>query len=154
MRVQQYSGPVMAKGLEDTAFYRYQRFVALNEVGGHPDQFGLSLAASLLLLGVVPGGDFLVALPVAYATVYLGLRNPHRGVYASGARFSYGIYLYGFAVQQAVAAVGWVPRVWYLNFALGGLITLALAVLSYHLVEAPTLRRLKAFTGFRRAVAT
>ena len=45
MRVQQYSGPVMAKGLEDTAFYRYQRFVALNEVGGHPDQFGLSLAA-------------------------------------------------------------------------------------------------------------
>ena len=36
MRVQQYSGPVMAKGLEDTAFYRYNRFVALNEVGGHP----------------------------------------------------------------------------------------------------------------------
>jgi (1->4)-alpha-D-glucan 1-alpha-D-glucosylmutase len=36
MRVQQYSGPVMAKGLEDTAFYRFNRFVALNEVGGHP----------------------------------------------------------------------------------------------------------------------
>ncbi|HJU17893.1 MAG TPA: malto-oligosyltrehalose synthase [Stellaceae bacterium] len=45
MKVQQYSGPVMAKGLEDTAFYRYNRFVALNEVGGHPDQFGTSLAA-------------------------------------------------------------------------------------------------------------
>jgi (1->4)-alpha-D-glucan 1-alpha-D-glucosylmutase len=45
MRVQQYSGPVMAKGLEDTAFYRYNRFVALNEVGGHPDSFGVSLAA-------------------------------------------------------------------------------------------------------------
>jgi (1->4)-alpha-D-glucan 1-alpha-D-glucosylmutase len=45
MRVQQYSGPVMAKGLEDTAFYRYNRFLALNEVGGDPDQFGLSLAA-------------------------------------------------------------------------------------------------------------
>ena len=37
MKLQQYSGPVMAKGLEDTAFYRYNRFVALNEVGGHPD---------------------------------------------------------------------------------------------------------------------
>ena len=36
MRVQQYSGPVMAKGLEDTAFYRYNRLVSLNEVGGHP----------------------------------------------------------------------------------------------------------------------
>jgi len=45
MRVQQYSGPVMAKGLEDTAFYRYNRFIALNEVGGHPDHFGISIAA-------------------------------------------------------------------------------------------------------------
>jgi (1->4)-alpha-D-glucan 1-alpha-D-glucosylmutase len=45
MRVQQYSGPVMAKGLEDTAFYRYNRFVALNEVGGHPNHFGVSPAA-------------------------------------------------------------------------------------------------------------
>src|SRR5271165_1610664 len=42
MRLQQYSGPVMAKGLEDTAFYRYQRFVALNEVGGAPERFGLA----------------------------------------------------------------------------------------------------------------
>ncbi|MBV8457050.1 MAG: malto-oligosyltrehalose synthase, partial [Acetobacteraceae bacterium] len=45
MRVQQYSGPVMAKGLEDTAFYRYNRFVALNEVGGYPDHFGVTLAS-------------------------------------------------------------------------------------------------------------
>jgi (1->4)-alpha-D-glucan 1-alpha-D-glucosylmutase len=45
MRVQQYSGPVMAKGLEDTAFYRYNRLVALNEVGGTPEQVGLGLAA-------------------------------------------------------------------------------------------------------------
>jgi (1->4)-alpha-D-glucan 1-alpha-D-glucosylmutase len=45
MKLQQYSGPVMAKGLEDTAFYRYNRFIALNEVGGHPDEFGLSIAA-------------------------------------------------------------------------------------------------------------
>jgi (1->4)-alpha-D-glucan 1-alpha-D-glucosylmutase len=45
MRAQQYSGPVMAKGLEDTAFYRYNRMLALNEVGGHPDQFRTSLGA-------------------------------------------------------------------------------------------------------------
>ena len=43
MKLQQYSGPVMAKGLEDTAFYRYNRFVALNEVGGHPDLFGIGM---------------------------------------------------------------------------------------------------------------
>jgi (1->4)-alpha-D-glucan 1-alpha-D-glucosylmutase len=45
MRLQQYSGPVMAKGLEDTAFYRYHRLIALNEVGGAPKRFGVSLAA-------------------------------------------------------------------------------------------------------------
>jgi (1->4)-alpha-D-glucan 1-alpha-D-glucosylmutase len=44
MRLQQYSGPVMAKGFEDTAFYRYRRFLALNEVGGAPDRFGTSMA--------------------------------------------------------------------------------------------------------------
>jgi (1->4)-alpha-D-glucan 1-alpha-D-glucosylmutase len=42
MKVQQFSGPVMAKGVEDTAFYRYNRFVALNEVGGAPERFGLA----------------------------------------------------------------------------------------------------------------
>lgn len=45
MKVQQYSGPVMAKGLEDTAFYRYNRFIGLNEVGGQPDQFGAAVSS-------------------------------------------------------------------------------------------------------------
>lgn len=44
-RFQQYAGPVMAKGLEDTALYRYNRLVALNEVGAHPDRFTLSIEA-------------------------------------------------------------------------------------------------------------
>src|ERR1700722_2050428 len=45
MKLQQFSGPVMAKGLEDTAFYRYSRFTALNEVGGDPDRFGVTIAS-------------------------------------------------------------------------------------------------------------
>ncbi len=44
-RFQQTSGAVMAKGVEDTAFYRYTRFVAANEVGGDPARFGLPLEA-------------------------------------------------------------------------------------------------------------
>jgi (1->4)-alpha-D-glucan 1-alpha-D-glucosylmutase len=42
-RFQQTTGPVMAKGVEDTAFYRYSRLLALNEVGGDPSRFGLPL---------------------------------------------------------------------------------------------------------------
>lgn len=41
-RFQQLSGAVMAKGVEDTAYYRYSRFVAANEVGGDPAHLGLS----------------------------------------------------------------------------------------------------------------
>lgn len=43
LKFQQLSGPVMAKGLEDTACYVYNRFIAVNEVGGSPKQFGVSV---------------------------------------------------------------------------------------------------------------
>jgi (1->4)-alpha-D-glucan 1-alpha-D-glucosylmutase len=43
MRFQQLTGPVMAKGLEDTAFYCFNRLVSLNEVGGDPGRIGLSM---------------------------------------------------------------------------------------------------------------
>ena len=43
LKFQQTTGPVMAKGLEDTLFYIYNRLAALNEVGGEPQQFGLSV---------------------------------------------------------------------------------------------------------------
>jgi (1->4)-alpha-D-glucan 1-alpha-D-glucosylmutase len=43
-RFEQTSGPVMAKGVEDSAYYRWARFVALNEVGGDPARFGGTVA--------------------------------------------------------------------------------------------------------------
>ncbi len=45
MKFQQYTSPVMAKGLEDTSFYLHNRLVSLNEVGGDPRRFGVSTAA-------------------------------------------------------------------------------------------------------------
>jgi (1->4)-alpha-D-glucan 1-alpha-D-glucosylmutase len=44
MKFQQYTGPVQAKGIEDTSFYRYNLLLSLNEVGGEPDRFGRSVA--------------------------------------------------------------------------------------------------------------
>ena len=43
VRFQQLTSPAMAKGVEDTAFYRYNRLVCLNEVGGDPELFGISV---------------------------------------------------------------------------------------------------------------
>jgi (1->4)-alpha-D-glucan 1-alpha-D-glucosylmutase len=45
LKVQQFTGPTMAKSLEDTAFYRYHRLLALNEVGGDPAATALSIEA-------------------------------------------------------------------------------------------------------------
>ncbi|MEO8158615.1 MAG: malto-oligosyltrehalose synthase [Betaproteobacteria bacterium] len=45
IRFQQFSAPVTAKGVEDTAFYRYSRLASLNEVGGDPAQFGMTVRA-------------------------------------------------------------------------------------------------------------
>ena len=42
LKFQQITGPIMAKGLEDTAFYIYNRLAALNEVGGEPQRFGMT----------------------------------------------------------------------------------------------------------------
>jgi (1->4)-alpha-D-glucan 1-alpha-D-glucosylmutase len=45
MRFQQTTGPIMAKSVEDTVFYNFNRLVALNEVGGDPGRFGIGPAA-------------------------------------------------------------------------------------------------------------
>jgi (1->4)-alpha-D-glucan 1-alpha-D-glucosylmutase len=45
MKAQQVTGPVMAKAVEDTAFYRYPLLLALNEVGAAPGRFGISVQA-------------------------------------------------------------------------------------------------------------
>ncbi|MBI4318460.1 MAG: malto-oligosyltrehalose synthase [Chloroflexi bacterium] len=45
MKFQQITGSVMAKGVEDTSFYVYNRLVSLNEVGGHPERFGIPVPA-------------------------------------------------------------------------------------------------------------
>ncbi len=44
-RLQQYTAPVAAKGIEDTALYRHHRLISVNDVGGEPDSFGMSVAA-------------------------------------------------------------------------------------------------------------
>ncbi len=100
--------------------------------------FGLSLALSMLLL-VHPVGDLFAVLPVTYVTVYLGLLDPRRIGFIASGDYSYGLFLYGFPVQQAVVAVLG-PDPWYVNLALSYAVTMALAMFSWHCVEAPAMR--------------
>jgi len=101
--------------------------------------FALSALAACALLGIIPDRAFLSPVPIAYTTVYLGLTNYKRLGFLRHADLSYGIFLYGYAVQQAVAGVFPWSREWYLNFLIAFPVILIVAGLSWHFVEKPTL---------------
>jgi peptidoglycan/LPS O-acetylase OafA/YrhL len=113
-----------------------------------PFRFSWCAAAfALSLVGLsLPGGDYLVAFPVAYLTVAIGLLNPRKRWLVGWGDYSYGIYLYGFPIEQLVASRGAAFQHWYIVLALAVPLTVGLAALSWNLVERPIL-------GLRRHAA-
>lgn len=103
---------------------------------------GLGLAAGALALAVLihPATDYLVALPAAYFTVWLGLMRPPPSLLTRHGDYSYGIFLFGFPIQQAMTQVmGPDFRGWYWNIAAALPVTILFAMLSWHAVEKPSL---------------
>lgn len=81
----------------------------------------------------------LSALPIAYATIYLGLLNPQRSSIVSSGDYSYGIFLYGFPIQQAVSATLPESRSWWLNLIISAPLVCLTAYVSWHLIEKKSL---------------
>jgi peptidoglycan/LPS O-acetylase OafA/YrhL len=104
--------------------------------------FLLALAVSLVLI-VVPNGVRFSALPIAYVTMYLGLQNPARSKIVLSGDYSYGLFLYGFPVQQAIMSIDPALRHWYWNLLLAIPCTIMVATGSWWLVERPALAQRK-----------
>jgi len=104
--------------------------------------FLLALAASVALI-VVPNGVRFSALPIAYVTMYLGLQNPPRNKIGLSGDYSYGLFLYGFPVQQAIMSINPALRHWYWNLLFAVPCAIVVAVGSWWLVERPALARRK-----------
>lgn len=122
--------------LAGVAFYRFRRVIVWH--GG----FAVAaLAASLGLLSL-NGGSFLAALPLTYLTVWLGLLSPKTPAFLKSGDYSYGVYLYSFPIQQAVALMAW-TRVWYINALISLPLACLAAVASWHLLEKHVLRHKK-----------
>ncbi len=85
-------------------------------------------------------GDVVAALPLAYFTVYLGLCNPWRSRTLFSGDYSYGIFLYGFPIQQVVAWLGPRFHYWYLNLAISLPVIVGIGVFSWWIIEKPALR--------------
>ncbi|MHC2435551.1 peptidoglycan/LPS O-acetylase OafA/YrhL [Bradyrhizobium sp. USDA 4451] len=99
--------------------------------------FALVLCAAALATG---RGDALAPVPAAYIACYFGVMNPRRSWIVSSGDYSYGLYLYGFVIQQCVAAFGPPVQHWYLNVLISLPLAFGVAVASWHLVEKHALR--------------
>jgi peptidoglycan/LPS O-acetylase OafA/YrhL len=101
------------------------------------------MAVLSLLLFSIPHGLRFAAFPSAYVTIYLGLLNPSRNKIILSGDYSYGLYLYGFPIQQAIVFIGPSLHHWYLNFLFAVPCTILVAVGSWWLVEKPVLGQRK-----------
>lgn len=125
-------------------FYRLRDMIPYSAVLG-----AISGLLAVILLSSHDSAPFGI-VPTAYLTVYLGLLNPPRSKMISSGDYSYGIFLYGFPIQQAVSALFPNYRYWWFNLVVSLPIVIAVAYLSWHLVEKralglrPLMKRLEA----------
>lgn len=113
-------------------FYRFRDRVPF---GGWLGVAALLLSAGLMIL---PNGKYLVPLPVAYGTVCLGLLNPPRDRLILSGDYSYGLYVFGYPIQQLIATQP-ALRDWRLNLLIALPTAFAVAALSWHFVESRAL---------------
>lgn len=90
----------------------------------------------------------LTTLPLAYMTMFLGLQDPPRFSFVKGADYSYGMYLYGYPIQQSVYYFFPQFRNPYFNVVVSLVLAGLLAYLSWTLIEARVLDRKKTVVSF------
>ena len=112
-------------------FYNYRDFVPASRI-----LFSAALALTFVLLSI-PGGDYAATIPLTYATVYLGVLNPKRPRLLFSGDYSYGMYLYGFPLQQMFAWISPITHHWYLSILVCVPAAFGAAHLSWHLIEVP-----------------
>jgi peptidoglycan/LPS O-acetylase OafA/YrhL len=99
-----------------------------------------AMALALTAIGLAaPFGDYFIAFPIAYLTATIGLLNPPRWSLVRWGDYSYGVFLYGFPIEQFAASLGPGFQHWYIDLAIALPLTLALAALSWTIVERPLL---------------
>ena len=126
------------------AFYRYKTSIKINL------PIFISVTIASLYAATLPRSEFLLSIPACYMTVFLGLLNPPRHKFIASGDYSYGLFLYGFPIQQVVALMGSWTHHWWINFIFAYPVTLAVAILSWHKVEKPALALRKAIPTMER----
>lgn len=122
-----------------------------DQVVWSPPWFWISVAVAVTLLSF-PVTNALAAFPVSYLTVFLGLLNPRRMSLVSSGDYSYSIYLYGFPIQQVIAALFPGFRHWWFNMAIALPVVCLASYGSWHLIEKRCLRLRRHLIPFEHVV--
>ncbi len=123
-----------------TAFYVWRNFIPLRL------SVGLVLAALTVLTHATPLFQMIFVIALSYWVFLIGLAEvPPLLAYNRLGDYSYGIYIYAFPFQQLVAF--WGVTLPFTNMALAFPLTLAMAVLSWHVVEEPALSLVRGSKG-------
>jgi peptidoglycan/LPS O-acetylase OafA/YrhL len=115
-------------------------YLLRNEVKHNFYFFCLALVTTWLALRQTQT-EYLAAPAIAYVTVYVGLLDIRRTFLLWLGDVSYGVYLYSFAIQQAVYQLLPEYRSWHENFIISIVVSCAVGYLSWHLVELPVLNK-------------
>jgi peptidoglycan/LPS O-acetylase OafA/YrhL len=121
--------------LAGLVMFRYRRHIP------YSGALALVCLALFVASGIIPNAMRFAPLPAAYLTIYLGLLNPARNRILLSGDYSYGLYLYGYPIQQAIVQLFPALRFWYWNFGLAMTAAGFIAFCSWHLIEKPILSR-------------
>jgi peptidoglycan/LPS O-acetylase OafA/YrhL len=110
----------------------------------------LCLAVALALLHE-PRFMVLAIFPAAYLTVWVGLTHPRSSLIIRSGDYSYGIYVFAFPIQQALAGVP-MFRPWYVNMPAAFVLCFLYAIFSWHVVEKPVLDQKKLAVAFVESI--
>jgi len=141
------SAPLVVGFMAGVAIFRFKNVIPWNR--------WLALASLVLMIIAfrLPGGVYFAGFPTAYLTVWVGLLNPRKIWLIKGADYSYGLYLYGFVIQQAIASLLSWSHQWYWNLLLAVPGTALFAALSWTFVEKPALRVREMLPSLERSTA-
>jgi peptidoglycan/LPS O-acetylase OafA/YrhL len=110
-------------------------------------------AVDAYILMLHPGYAFAAAIPAMYCMLYIGMQRFPRTRLIESGDYSYGIYLYGFPIQQTLVHLFPIFReAWPMLFLVGAPLTFAFAAVSWHFIEKPTLY-LKRFVNRKTSAA-
>jgi peptidoglycan/LPS O-acetylase OafA/YrhL len=88
-----------------------------------------------------PKLGYLAPLTAAYVTIYLGLTNPRKMKFLQTGDYSYGVFLYGWPIQQILVATVPYAKIWWANILMAVPISIGFAIISWHFFEKRALAK-------------